>query len=97
MGETSAGFFSFLTSTTLSVSLFEIIILTALGILLLLIGKHKIGLIVTILFVFYWVYISNRPQFLELIGNSTGYIALYILFAVVLLFAAAISFLIESR
>ena len=62
---------SFLADTSLSVPLSQVLLFTSLMTLCLLFGRHKLGLLVSYSFVFYWGFIFNRSYFIDLFGNTT--------------------------
>ena len=71
---------SFLSDQTLSVPLSQVILFTFLMTLCMLFGRHKMGLLVSYSFVFYWGFIFNRNYFIDLLGNTTFGLYAYTLF-----------------
>jgi hypothetical protein len=70
----------FLSDKSLSVPLSQVILFTFLMTLCMLFGRHKMGLLVSYSFVFYWGFIFNRNYFIDLLGNTTFGLYAYTLF-----------------
>lgn len=43
-------------------------------------GRHKLGLMVSYAFVFFWGFIFNREYFIDLLGNTSSGLYIYALF-----------------
>jgi hypothetical protein len=71
---------SFLSDKSLSVPLSQVLLFTLLMTLCLLFGRHKLGLLVSYSFVFYWGFVFNRSYFIDLLGNTTTGLYTYTLF-----------------
>jgi hypothetical protein len=71
---------SFLSDKTFSVPLSQVILFTFLMTLCMLFGRHKMGLLVSYSFVFYWGFVFNRNYFIDLLGNTTFGLYTYTLF-----------------
>ncbi len=63
----------------------------------LLFGRHKLGLLITYCFVFYWGFISNREYFIDRLGNTTWGLVVYALSGIVMIVIFIIGFFQESR
>ncbi|MBT4622407.1 MAG: hypothetical protein HOC04_15000 [Nitrospina sp.] len=64
---------SFLADKSFAVPLSQVLLFTLLMTLCMLFGRHKLGLMVSYAFVFYWGFVFNRSYFIDLLGNtSTG-------------------------
>jgi len=74
--ESAMSFLQFFSGKEFSVPLWEVGFLVVVNSLCLLLGKHKLGLIVSYFFVFYWGFIINRGYFVDVLGNMT--VGLYI-------------------
>lgn len=90
-------FMEFTKDISVTISLWELIIFLTAGIAFLLFGRHKVGLSVSLIFMLYLVFITNRSTFIEAMGNNAGYIFLYIFLGVVVLFLAVLGFFVESK
>jgi len=62
----------FLTSSEFSIPLGQVALLVVVTSLCLISGKHKLGLLTSFAFAFYWGFIFNRENFFNIIGDSTG-------------------------
>ncbi len=67
----------FFTGKEFSVPLWEVALLVVINSICLLLGRHRLGLIVTYFFVFYWGFILNRGLFTDMLGNMTCGLYLY--------------------
>ncbi len=63
---------SFLADKTLAVPLSQVLLFTLLMTLCMLFARHKLGLMISYAFVFYWGFVFNRSYFIDLLGNTTG-------------------------
>jgi hypothetical protein len=64
-------FATFFSDKSLSVPLSQVMLFAFIITLCMLFGRHKMGLLVSYAFVFYWGFIFNRPYFIDMFGNST--------------------------
>ena len=62
---------SFLADKSMSVPLGQVLLFAFLLTLCMLFGRHKLGLMVSYAFVFYWGFIFNRSYFIDLLGNTS--------------------------
>ena len=60
----------------LSVPLAQVILFTFLIAFCFFFGRHKLGLLISYSFVFYWGFVFNRQNFINMLGDSS--LALYI-------------------
>ena len=58
----------------------EEILFTLLMTLCMLFGRHKLGLLISYAFVFFWGFIFNRSYFIDMLGNTTMGLYTYALF-----------------
>lgn len=72
------GITAFLSDKQLSVPLGEVILLIIVNSFCLLFGRFKLGLLVSYCFVFYWGFIFNKSFFINLLGQTTWGLSLYI-------------------
>ena len=68
---------AFLADTTLSIPLGQVLLFTLLMTLCLLFGRHKLGLLLSYAFVFYWGFVFNRSFFIDLLGNTSSGLYIY--------------------
>jgi hypothetical protein len=73
-------FATFFSDKSLSVPLNQVILFALVITLCMLFGKHKMGLLVSYAFVFYWGFIFNRPYFIDMLGNNTIGLYAYTIF-----------------
>jgi len=71
---------SFLSDKALSVPLSQVILFTLFMTLCLLFGRHKLGLMISYAFVFFWGFVFNRTYFIDLLGNTNSGLYAYTLF-----------------
>lgn len=71
---------AFLADKSLSVPLGQVLLFAFLLTLCMLFGRHKLGLMVSYSFVFYWGFIFNRNYFIDLLGNTTAGLYTYTVF-----------------
>ncbi|MBN4079873.1 hypothetical protein JYT60_01405 [bacterium AH-315-C08] len=64
-------FTAFFADKSLSVPLSQVILFALIITLCMLFGRHKMGLLVSYAFVFYWGFVFNRPYFIDMLGNNT--------------------------
>ena len=62
---------AFLSDKTLSVPLSQVLLFTLLMTICMLFGRHKLGLMVSYAFVFFWGFIFNRSYFVDMLGNTS--------------------------
>ncbi|KMP12128.1 hypothetical protein UR09_01740 [Candidatus Nitromaritima sp. SCGC AAA799-A02] len=70
----------FLSDKSLSVPLSQVLLFAFLICLCMLLGRHKTGLLVSYSFVFYWGFVFNREYFVNILGQTTGGLYLYMTF-----------------
>jgi len=68
---------AFLADTALSIPLGQVLLFTLLMTLCLLFGRHKLGLLISYTFVFYWGFVFNRSFFIDLLGNTSNGLYIY--------------------
>lgn len=73
-------FTAFLADKTLSVPLSQVMLFSLIITLCMLFGRHKLGLLVSYAFVFYWGFIFNRSYFIDMLGNNTMGLYAYTIF-----------------
>lgn len=88
---------AFLTDKTFSVPLGQVLVFTFLLTLCLLLGKHKLGLMVSYAFVFYWGFIFNRAYFIGLFGDTSFGLYVYGISGVCMAGLAVVGFLHKER
>jgi len=80
-----------------AVPLWEVILLVLLNSACLLLGRHRLGLVISYLFVFYWGFIFNRGHFTDLLGNMTWGLYVYAVSGIVMVLVAVFGFFIKTR
>jgi hypothetical protein len=81
----------------LSIPLWEVMLLVLINSICLLFGKHKTGLLMTYLFVFYWGFVFNRAFFTDLMGNFTWGLLAYSILGAGMVLITIVSFFVESK
>ncbi len=87
----------FLTAKEFSVPVWEVILLVVINSICLLLGRHRLGLIVSYLFVFYWGFIINKGYFIDLLGNMTWGLYVYAISGVLMVVIAVIGFFVKKQ
>ena len=73
-------FTAFLADKSLSVPLSQVMLFALVITLTMLFNRHKLGLLVSYAFVFYWGFIFNRTYFIDMLGNNTTGLYVYTIF-----------------
>jgi len=71
---------SFLADKSMAVPLGQVLLFALLLTLCMLFGRHKLGLMVSYAFVFFWGFIYNRSYFIDLLGNTSTGLYTYAMF-----------------
>ncbi|HOV89884.1 MAG TPA: hypothetical protein PKW07_04145 [Syntrophorhabdaceae bacterium] len=87
----------FLTAKEFSVPVWEVIILVVINSICLLLGKHRLGLIVSYLFVFYWGFVINKGYFIDSLGNMTWGVYVYAISGVLMVVITVIGFFVKKQ
>ncbi|PIQ95518.1 MAG: hypothetical protein COV67_14440 [Nitrospinae bacterium CG11_big_fil_rev_8_21_14_0_20_56_8] len=87
----------FLSTQEFSIPLGQVVLYAFLSSLCLVFGKHKLGILVTFSFVFYWGFIFNRENFVNLLGQSSIGLYVYALLGMGMIVMAVIGFLHDNR
>ena len=87
----------FLVDKTFSVPLGQVLLFTLLLTFCMLLGKHKLGLIVSYAFVFYWGFIFNRPYFISMFGDTSYGLYAYGFFGFFMAFLAILGLFQKSK
>lgn len=86
----------FLADNEFSIPLSQVLTLIFLNTFCLLFGKHKLGLLVSYSFVFYWGFIFNRAHFVSILGENLIGLYVYAITGILMLVMALLGFLRES-
>jgi hypothetical protein len=87
----------FFSGKDFSVPLWEVILLVLINSICLLLGRHRLGLIVSYLFVFYWGFIFNSTYFVNMMDYFTWGLYIYVISGVVMAIIFLISFFVKTR
>lgn len=90
--DTLRHFSAFLSDMDFSVPVSQVIILVTLNSFCLLLGKHKLGLLVSYSFVFYWGFLLNRTHFVNLLGETSWGLYVYAIAGIGMLITALAGF-----
>jgi hypothetical protein len=86
----------FFTDKDFSIPIWEVMLLLIINSICLLLGKHKAGLLVTYLFVFYWGFVFNRTYFVDILGQMTWGLYVYSLLGAAMALVIVVSFFIQD-
>jgi hypothetical protein len=86
----------FLGDTTFSVPLAQVVLFVAITAFCLLLGRHRLGLVITLCFVFFWSFVLNFKFFVHLLNDVKWGLQIYAA-AALLLFAMIVLGLFVQR
>lgn len=95
--ETLRPLYEFMTDHSFSIPLGQVVLYVVLMSIFILSAMHKTGLLVSYGFVLYWGYVFNSRYFMELLGETTIGIPIYIMTGVTMALLAIIGFFLEER
>jgi len=78
----------FLADKAISVPMAQVMLFAVIMCFCLLLGRHKLGLLISYAFVFYWGFVFQRNYFIDLLGNTTSGMYLYAVSGVIMFFLA---------
>ena len=84
--------FGFLSDMTFTIPLAQVGLFALFTSLLLLLGKHKLGLLVSYGFVYYWGFILNRVFFMKKLSGTYGGVFAYGALGVIMALIAFVGF-----
>jgi hypothetical protein len=87
----------FMTDQTFSIPLGEFLLFIVLNSIFILLGRHKMGLLVTYIFVLYWGYVFNASYFMDMLGNTTWGMPIYIFSGVAMVILVILGFFLGSK
>ncbi|MEE9259012.1 MAG: hypothetical protein V3U37_05680 [Nitrospinaceae bacterium] len=87
----------FLGDKTFSVPLGQVLLFALLLTFCMLLGRHKLGLIVSYTFVFYWGFIFNRPYFVNMFGDTSYGLYAYGFFGLFMVLLAIVGLFQKSK
>ena len=86
----------FLNQKEFTIPLSQVALLIAINSFCLLLGKHKLGLLVSYAFVFYWGFIFNRVFFVSALGETTLGLYIYAIMGLSMIIVTLIGFIQSS-
>lgn len=89
--------FEFFSVTTISIPLGQMVLFVIMVSICMVMGKFKLGLLTTYLFVFYWGFIFNRAIFIDAAGNASIGLFAYAFFGLSMAVAALVGFMTASH
>ncbi|MFO0754119.1 MAG: hypothetical protein U0411_12455 [Thermodesulfovibrionales bacterium] len=96
--QTLGNFLKFFTDTSsLAIPFGQMLIFVVLNSFCLLLGKYKLGLLVSYCFVLYWGFISNREFFIDTFGRTTWGLIIYALSGIAMVVVLIVGFFQSSR
>jgi hypothetical protein len=87
----------FFSGKDFSVPLWEVMLLVLINSFCLLFGRHRLGLIVSYLFVLYWGFIFNRGYFVDMLGHLNWGLYVYGISGIVMAIIFLISFFVKTK
>jgi hypothetical protein len=88
--------YGFLSDTTFAVPLAQVSLFVAIIAFCLLLGRHRLGLVITLCFVFFWSFVLNFKFFVHLLGDVKWGLQLYA-FTALMMFALIVLGLFVQR
>lgn len=82
---------------SLAIPFGQVLIFVVINSFCLLLGKHKLGLLTTYCFVFFWGFISNREYFIDRFGHTTSGLVVYVMSGILMIIVFIIGFLQGGR
>ena len=83
----------FFLGSEFSVPLWAIVVFVTLITLFLLFGKHRMGLIISYIIVFFWVFIINYNNFFDILKSTSYGLSVYALSAILMIIMTVVGFL----
>jgi hypothetical protein len=80
-----------------SVPLWEVMLFISVTTLCLLLGRHKLGLLTSYCFVFYWGFLSNLENFSNVLGSPAWGMSLYVFSGFFMFVVALVGFFVQVR
>lgn len=77
--------------------MWEIVLFVFVASVCMIMGKHRTGIILGYLSVFYWVFVANRTAIMGYIGDSTWQIFVYTISGAVMIAITIMTFFIDSK
>lgn len=94
--DANKSFLEFFSGMEFSVPLWEVALLVVISSVCLLLGKHKLGLITSYFFMFYWGFVINRTYFVDTLGNATIGLYIYSIAGIVMAVIVITGFFVKS-
>ncbi len=89
--------FGFLSDMTFTIPLSQVGLFALLCSVFLLLGKHKMGLLVSFGFFYYWTFVLNRVYFMKQLSPTSGGVFAYGALGVLLALIAFVGFIKKSE
>jgi sterol desaturase/sphingolipid hydroxylase (fatty acid hydroxylase superfamily) len=89
--------YGFIFERDFAIPLWEVAIFVSVISFCLLFGRHRMGLLVTYGFVFYWGFISNISNFARMLENTEWGMPLYVFSGFLMFIVVIVGFWVESR
>jgi hypothetical protein len=90
-------FYEFFLGKEFSVPLLEVIAFVIFNSICLLLGRYRLGLVISYCFVFYWGFIFNMSNFVEMFNGTSWGLPVYGFFGVFMFAVAMIGFFVHDR
>jgi hypothetical protein len=95
--DTFKGLYELSTGREFSIPLTEVTVFIIFISLCLLLGRHRLGLLTTYCFVFYWGFISNMNKFVDMLSSVSWGVPLYVFSGFLMFIVAVVGFWLDSR
>jgi hypothetical protein len=89
--------YGFLFEREFSIPLWEVAVFVGIVTFCLLFGRHRMGLLITYGFVFYWGFISNMSKFINMLENTEWGMPVYVFSGFLMFIVVLVGFWVESR
>ena len=89
--------YSFFSGKEFSIPLWEVVVYVIIISFCLLYGRYRVGLIASYCFVFYWGFILNLDTFVNILGETTWGMHLYVFSGFLMFIVAIAGFFFQSR
>jgi hypothetical protein len=89
--------YGFLLEREFAIPILEVAIFVSVISFCLLFGRHRMGLLITYGFVFYWGFISHMSKFVNMLENTEWGMPLYVFSGFLMCIVVIVGFWVESR
>jgi len=87
----------FISDKEMSVPLGQVILFVVLNSVSILMGRYRMGLLISYCFVIYWGFVANNEYFVDMLGNTHWGLTVYIFSGVIMLILFILGFFRENK